>query len=140
MFLAMIIGIPLTALSKAMGKKVGWFYIIAGNRISEIDGPYSKAMKPFDEFAKIYPEDPNKTCQEIENKYGIPACIIDGNNINTEILGMSMSMPLSHQRARNILIDNPMGQGDELTPIVLVRESADGEVSESGLSSGESES
>ncbi len=34
---------------------------------------------------------------------------------------MSLSMPLSHERARNILIDNPMGQGRELTPIILVR-------------------
>ena len=78
-------------------------------------------MPPYNEFAKIYPEDPDKTCSEIEGKYGIPCCIIDGNNINTRILGMSLSMPLSHEKARNILIDNPMGQGRELTPIILVR-------------------
>ncbi len=122
MFAAMIIGMPLTALAKLMGKKTGIFYIIAGNRVAELDGPYHEAMPPFDEFVKVYPENPQKTCQDIENKYGIPAIIVDSNNINVEILGMSLNFPISHKRAREILLDNPMGQEDQLTPIILVRE------------------
>lgn len=120
-FFAALLGIPLSLIYKLFGQKKGWFYILAGNRISEIDGTFSEEIPPYNEFAKIYPENPKKTCSEIESKYGLPCCIIDSNNINTEIIGMSLSMPLSHERARNILIDNPMGQGRELTPIILVR-------------------
>ncbi len=120
-FLAFFLSIPLTLISKIFGKKKGWFYILAGNRISEIDGPYYKAMKPFDEFAKIYPENPKKTCLDIEKKYSLPCVIIDGNNINTEILASSDNINLNFKEIRDILIDNPMGQADELTPIILIR-------------------
>jgi hypothetical protein len=46
--------------------------------------------------------------------------IIDGNNINVEVLGMSADMPVDKAEARLILLDNPMGQSDELTPFVVV--------------------
>ncbi len=69
MFFALILGIPLTAIWKLFGKKKGRFYIIAGHRISEVDGSFTKETPPFNEFAKIYPENPEKTCNEIEKKF-----------------------------------------------------------------------
>lgn len=122
MFFALVLGIPLTAIWKLFGKKKGRFYIIAWHRISEIDGSFTKETPPFNEFAKIYPENPEKTCNEIEKKFWIPAIITDGNNIDTEILGMSRWVPVSKTLAKQILLDNPMGQGKEQTPIILVRE------------------
>ncbi len=120
-FFAMIVGIPLTILWKIFGKKKCWFYILAGNRISEIDGTFTDEMPPFNEFAKIYPENAQKSADEIEEKFGISTAITDGNNINTEILGLSKKAPLNKKLAREILLDNPMGQGRELTPLILVR-------------------
>lgn len=121
MFFAMLIGVPLTLLWKIFGKRKGWFYILAGNRISEIDGTFTDEMPPFNEFAKIYPENAPKSAQKIKDKFGIATAITDGNNINTEILGVSNNFPVSRELAREILLDNPMGQGKELTPIILVR-------------------
>ncbi len=121
MFFALILGIPLTAIWKLFGKKKWWFYIIAGHRISEVDGSFTKETPPFNEFAKIYPENPEKTCNEIEKKFWIPAIITDSNNIDTEILGMSRGVPVSKDTAKKVLLDNPMGQGKEQTPIILVR-------------------
>jgi len=46
-------------------------------------------MAPFDEFAMIGPGKPDEFCQRIEDTFGIPTAIIDGNNINVEVLGMS---------------------------------------------------
>lgn len=122
MFFALVLGIPLTAIWKLFGKKKWRFYIIAGNRISEVDGSFTKETPPFNEFAKIYPENPEKTCNEIEKKFWIPAIITDSNNIDTEILGMSRGVPVSQSLAKKILLDNPMGQGKEQTPIILIRE------------------
>lgn len=116
MVAAMILG----TITKLFGRH-GDFYRIAGNRISEIDGFNPDAMPPFDEFAMIGPGEPNKYCQYIEDTYGVPAVIIDGNNINVEVLGMSSGMPVSLAEARLALLDNPMGQGDELTPIMIMR-------------------
>jgi hypothetical protein len=114
-FFAMIIG----SITKAFGRH-GDFYRIAGHRISEIDGFNPAAMEPFNHYAMLGPAEPSKVCQEIEDKYGIPAVIIDGNNINVEVLGMSKGVPVTKDLARLILLDNPMGQGDEKTPIILV--------------------
>lgn len=102
----------------------GDFYRIAGNRISEIDGFNPDAMAPFDEFAMIGPGEPDSYCQWIEDTYGVPAVIIDGNNIDVQVLGASHGVPVSRQVARSILIDNPMGQGEEKTPIMIVRRHA----------------
>ncbi|PID83390.1 hypothetical protein CSB11_01190 [Candidatus Campbellbacteria bacterium] len=121
MFLATIIGLPLTAILKIFGIKKGYFYKIAGNNIEQIDGPYYGAMPPFDEFAKIYPDNPDLSCQKIEDEFGVPACIADANNINVEILGKSKNLPVSEEVARKTLLDNPMGQGNEKTPIILIR-------------------
>ncbi|HPB73015.1 MAG TPA: hypothetical protein PLX71_08550 [Phycicoccus sp.] len=102
----------------------GDFYRIAGNRISEIDGFNPDAIAPFDKFAMIGPADPAGYCQRLEDTFGVPAVVIDGNNINVEVLGASRGLPVSPQRAREILLDNPMGQDDEMTPIMLVRRRA----------------
>ena len=67
----------------------GDFYRIAGNRISEIDGFNPDAMAPFDKFAMIGPGDPDGYAQQIEDTFRIPTVIIDGNNINVEVLGAS---------------------------------------------------
>jgi len=117
MFFAMIFG----AITRVLGRH-GDFYRIAGNRISEIDGFNPHAIPPFNEFAMLGPANPPKDAQDIEDKYGIPTVIIDGNNINVEVLGVSKGVPVSKELARLILLDNPMGQNDEMTPIVIVRE------------------
>lgn len=100
----------------------GDFYRIAGNRISEIDGFNPKAIAPFNEYAMLGPKNPQQDAQDIEDKFGMPTVIIDGNNINVEVLGCSKLVPVSKELAREILLDNPMGQGAELTPIIIVRE------------------
>ena len=117
MLFAMLIG----TITRLFGRH-GDFYRIAGNRISEIDGFNPHAMPPFDEFAMIGPGKPSKYCQWVEDTFGIPAVIIDGNNINVEVLGMSKNVPVSAELVRLILLDNPMGQDEEKTPIMIVRE------------------
>jgi hypothetical protein len=99
----------------------GDFYRIAGHRVSEIDGFNPHTIKPFNEFAMLGPEDPPRDAQAIEDATGWPALIMDANNVNVEILGMSRGVPLTRAEARLLLLDNPIGQSDEQTPIVLVR-------------------
>jgi hypothetical protein len=67
------------------------------------------------------PADPDKACAAYARFLGHPVVIIDGNNINVEVLGMSPDMPFDKATVRHVLLDNPMGQGDELTPFVIAR-------------------
>jgi F420-0:Gamma-glutamyl ligase. len=98
----------------------GIFWRIAG-RVSEIDGFNPRAMYPYTEYAILPPKDPQGVAQRIEDKQHIPATIIDGNNINTKIISVSRGLPVDARLARLILLDNPMGQDEEMTPIILVR-------------------
>ncbi|MCX6723662.1 MAG: coenzyme F420-0:L-glutamate ligase [Candidatus Staskawiczbacteria bacterium] len=113
--------IALGTLGKIIGIR-GIFWRVAGNRVSEIDGFNPAAMYPYTEYAILPPRDPEKICNEIEKRFNLPAVIIDGNNINTKIIAESRGMPVNKKLSRLILLDNPMGQDDEMTPFILVRE------------------
>jgi hypothetical protein len=112
---AMVVG----GVTKLFGRH-GDFYRIAGHRIAEIDGFNPDTVAPFNEFAMLGPADPDKACASYASFLGHPVVIIDGNNINVEVLGASDDMPVDKAAARLILLDNPMGQGEELTPFVVV--------------------
>ena len=120
-----VAAVVLGGLSRVLLKRRGDFYRIAGNRISEIDGFNPAAMKPFDEYAMLPPLRPNETCDDLAQRFGCGCYIIDGNNINVEVIGMSRSMSAINvdlATARLLMLDNPMGQNDELTPIFVLRE------------------
>ena len=118
---AMLIG----GLTRVLLKRRGDFYRIAGHRISEIDGFNPEAMKPFDEYAMLPPLEPDATCEKIAQQFGCACYIIDGNNINVEVIGRSenlRALGVDKALARELMLDNPMGQNDELTPIFVLRE------------------
>ncbi len=118
-----------TALAMAAGGvtrlfgRHGDFYRIAGHRISEIDGFNPETVAPFDEFAMLGPEDPAAASERYGSHLDCPVAIIDANNINVEVLGSSRDLPVTPSEARSILMDNPIGQGGQLTPFVVVRRS-----------------
>lgn len=118
---AMIIG----GLTRLLLRRRGDFYRIAGHRISEIDGFNPDAMKPFDEYAMLPPLRPDAVCDELARRFGCGCYIIDGNNINVEVIGMSANLRdrgIDTELARQLMRDNPMGQNDEMTPIFLLEE------------------
>jgi len=116
MMIAMFIGV----IGKIFGIH-GIFWIIAGKRVSEIDGFNPAAMWPYNEYVALPPKEPARIVQDIENKFGYPAVIIDGNNINVKVIAKSNGVKLNKKLVRLILLDNPMGQDDEMTPFILVR-------------------
>jgi hypothetical protein len=117
MAIAMILG----GLSRVVLRRRGDFYRIAGHRISEIDGFNPATVKPFDEFAMLGPADPDAAAAELAAHVGAPVAIVDANNINVEVLGTSPAFPVDRDTVREAVLDNPLGQGDERTPIIVVR-------------------
>jgi hypothetical protein len=99
----------------------GIFWIIAGKHVSEIDGFNPDAIYPYTDYAVLPPKEPEKVCQEIEDKFNHPTVVIDGNNINVKIIAQSKGVPVSKKNCRLILLDNPMGQDNELTPFIIIR-------------------
>ncbi|MCL4405205.1 MAG: hypothetical protein M1361_01125 [Patescibacteria group bacterium] len=99
----------------------GIFWTVLGHRAGELDGFNPVVLQPYRENVALPPSHPREMCERIERELGAPAVIIDGNNINVKVIAMSHGMPVNTKFARLVLLDNPMGQEDELTPFIIVR-------------------
>lgn len=123
-----IVGLPkilfasvCSAVGKLFGKK-GIFYQIVGNGVAGIDGFYSRSS--FDIYkvtAVLNPKNPNGVCDEVFDKTGMVAMIVDANDLSREILGKSSKLPVSESVFLKMIQDNPAGQSDELTPFILIK-------------------
>ncbi len=112
-----------SAVTKLFGKK-GVFYEIVGQEVSGLDGFYDHVWAEYRDIGIQLPENPSGVCNEIKEKLGISAMIVDANDLGQVILGKSDDIKLSDETLVQIIRDNPAGQGQETTPIILIRKKA----------------
>ena len=105
-----------------MLRRHGDFYRIAGHRISEIDGFSPATVKPFDEFAMLGPADPDAAAAEIAAARRRAGRDRRRQQHQRRGARHEPGLPASTRAiVREVLLDNPLGQNDELTPIIVVR-------------------
>lgn len=119
---AMIMGI----LAKLIGKN-GVFYELAGEQAALIDD-VTGTMPPFDKHLVYGPHDPNGVAEQIKNRLGCyGAAVADVNDLKrAAVLGISSG--LDPKRVAQILIDNPFGNASQRTPIVIIKNYKDVEL------------
>lgn len=110
----------LGAISKLFGFS-GNFYRIAGHQISQIDGFYGEAFQEYAEMGILSPQNCSRLCNELKNKYGFSFAIIDVNDLGGNVLGESEDLEGKEKLILDILKDNPAGQTNWQTPILLLR-------------------
>jgi len=108
-----------SVIGKLLGKK-GWFYIVAGPKARGIDGPTEGTIPPYDHYVVLTPADPMGTSKRLAKALGHPVAIVDINDLGANILGFSEKEP-SMELLSKILGDNPLGQGEECTPMGIIR-------------------
>ena len=111
----------LSGITKLFGIK-GVFYKIVGREVSGLDGFYDGAWKEYKDIGIELPQDPNLVCNEIKNKLGITCMIVDSNDFGQVILGKSKDIKLSDKILAQMIKDNPASQGQQRTPLILIRE------------------
>lgn len=113
--------IVLAAAVGAMGKLVGRrgdFYRIAGVQAATIDAAGTSPLQS--DCVILGPLDPDAVARAIQEKTGLPAAIVDVNDIaGAWVLGSAGIADTKLIEA--ILDDNPLGQKDEQTPFGLIR-------------------
>lgn len=110
-----------SAVTKPFGKK-GVFYEVCGQGVGGIDGFYFRSsFERYKEIALINPPEPDALSDALAEATGIPVVLMDANDIQRDQLGKSKNMPLTDEQIQDALHDNPSGQGDELTPFILIR-------------------
>jgi len=117
--------IILAAMIGGIGKLLGirgLFYNIAGNGARLIDGAAEYVIPPYNRYVSKGPKEANKLAGQLAKRLNVPVAIIDINDYGGQIVGSSKELGRkSHPKLTKILKDNPLGQTNESTPIVIIR-------------------
>ncbi len=116
-----LLAVVCSALTKPFGVK-GVFYRVCGKGVGGIDGFYFRSsFDVYKQLALINPPNAKELCDALSKDTGIPVALMDANDIQRDLLAKSFDFPLSDEQLQDALRDNPSGQGDELTPLILIR-------------------
>ncbi|QGP93074.1 hypothetical protein MGLY_24710 [Neomoorella glycerini] len=100
-------------------KKKGLFYIVAGRELALIDD-IAGTMYPYERHIVMGPKNPGRLVQAIKKATGAEAVIADVNDKRcVDILGITDNS--YRQAVIEALRDNPFGNEDEQTPIVILK-------------------
>jgi len=105
-------------LFKLIGIK-GMFYRLTGSESSLIDD-ISGTVTPYDKSIVMGPLNADLFCKEVSNYLNIDVAVVDVNDLGDVKVLASSNKTVNKILKRN-LISNPAGNGDEKTPIVLIR-------------------
>ncbi len=106
-------------LFKLVGIK-GMFYRLTGSESSLIDD-ISGTVTPYDKSIVMGPLNVDLFCKEVSNYLNIDVAVVDVNDLGGVKVLASSNKKVIKILKRN-LRSNPAGNGDEKTPIVLIRE------------------
>lgn len=113
--IASIIGV----LGKLFHKK-GLFFIVAGRKVALIDD-VAGTMPPYHKYIVLGPKDPDIVCNLIKEKTGIDTVIIDANDLHrADCIGASTGVDKRY--VESLFIDNPSGNAEQQTPIVIIKD------------------
>ena len=114
--LAAIIG----GFSKIVLRRKGDFYRIAGKQAALIDAAHTSPVEGYQTHVIKGPLHPGKEAQRIRDLTGYETAIMDINDIGGSwVIGCSKG--IDAKLLEDIMRDNPQGQGNELTPMCIVR-------------------
>ena len=111
-------------IGRLIGRR-GMFYEIMGEAITAIDG-YTGTLPPFERSIVFAPQNPDAFAQSVYERTQIACTVADANDLEkAKVLGASSGV---NRRAVELaLLSNPHGNGDEQTPIVVLKWRAGGE-------------
>lgn len=113
-----LLGAVAAGLGKLVGRK-GDFYRVAGRVLALIDD-IGGTLPPYDRYVILGPKDPKKVVEAIREATAVDALIADVNDLKcVDILAVTGNHDLEELRAA--LRDNPFGNDDERTPIVVLK-------------------
>lgn len=105
-------------LGRMRGRR-GAFYEIMGDAIAAIDG-YTGTMPPYERAIVLAPRDPDGFAAAVKQRTGVDCAVVDANDLEkAKVLGASPGV--DRALAASALLDNPHGNGDEQTPIVVLK-------------------
>lgn len=116
--LQILLGVVAAAAGRLVGRR-GDFYRVAGHHLALIDD-VAGTMYPFEKHIVLGPKDPQQVVDRIRDAIGAGAVIVDVNDTgNVDILAVSKGVDTGG--LTRDLADNPFGNDDQQTPIVILK-------------------
>ncbi|MEN9215740.1 MAG: hypothetical protein Q6K90_00295 [Gloeomargarita sp. HHBFW_bins_162] len=106
------------AVAKLAGKP-GVFYQLAGEQAALIDD-VTGTLPPYDRFVVLGPTRPQTVVNEIKEQTGLAAAIVDVNDLKAVRI-LAVTPDVDRELLTRVLVDNPAGNADEQTPLLLIR-------------------
>ena len=104
--------------ARLVGRR-GAFYEVMGEAVAAFDG-YTGTMPPYERAIVFAPRDAGGFARNVAERIGIACAVVDANDLGkAKILGYSPGICVSSVEAA--LLDNPHGNSDEQTPIVVLK-------------------
>jgi len=122
-----VAGLPRVLLASFLGFTAklfgitGVFYRVVGNQVSEIDGFYGEAYSQYLDMGILGPKNCDDLCNDLKNKFNFSFAVADVNDLGGNILGVSQNLKGKEKLLYQILKDNPAGQSNAQTPIIILR-------------------
>lgn len=114
----------LGVLGRVLGRP-GIFYELMGESIAAFDG-YTGTMPPYERAIVMAPRDAEAFARSLRERSGIASGVVDVNDLKkAKVLGISSG--LRGESLEQALLDNPHGNSDEQTPVVVLKWRGDGE-------------
>ncbi len=115
--LRFLLGVAAAGLGRLVGRR-GDFYRVAGRHLALIDD-FAGTMWPYDRHIVLGPKDPQKVVERIKEATGAEAVITDVNDLGkVDILAATEGV--EQEALVRYLKDNPHGNDDQQTPIVVL--------------------
>jgi F420-0:Gamma-glutamyl ligase len=105
-------------LGRCFGRR-GVFYQLVGDAIAAFDG-YTGTMPPYERAIVLAPRRPDLFARSVRERTGVACAVVDANDLDkAKVLGASSGVCIAG--VERALLDNPHGNSDEQTPIVVLK-------------------
>ncbi len=122
-FLRVVSATLIHVLGRLVGRR-GLFYHLMGEAIAAFDG-YTGTMPPYERAIVFAPRNPREFARSFAESSGIECAVVDVNDLKkAKVLGHSDGV--AGANVERALLDNPHGNSDEQTPIVVLKWRGDG--------------
>jgi F420-0:gamma-glutamyl ligase len=97
----------------------GAFYRVMGDAVAAFDG-YTGTMPPYERAIVFAPRDADGFAASVTRATGVACAVVDANDLGrAKLLGTSDGV--RRENVETALLDNPHGNSDEQTPIVVLK-------------------
>lgn len=116
--LRVLAGAFAAGVGRLIGRR-GWFFVVAGRHLAYMDD-IAGTLPPYDRHIVLGPKNPDSLARRIHARIGADVAIVDVNDIRCVDV-IAYAGRLEPMALRQALIDNPAGNDDQQTPIVVLK-------------------